>query len=130
MALGDSGVLEESTIVAPDHEVDPAGLGGEDVGSGSGADFAERDGLAGGEGEHVGVVLLLEFTIYIDAKDVGDGAGVAAGSVDVPDPDEIVEVVEVDEAVVELTIKGGGSIFAGTASPPEPVAVHLGAEED
>lgn len=117
------------------------GLRGEDVGSGGGADLTKSNGLASGKRKHVGVIFRLEFAVYVHREDigelrarvvVGDGASVAAGGIDAPNPDEVVEVVEVDVAVVELTVEGRGAIFAGTASPPEPVTVHLviGAEEN
>ena len=81
--------------------------------SGGGADLAKSNGLAGGERKHVGVIFRLEFAVYVHGEYVGelragvvvgDGAGVATRSIDVPDPDEVVEAVEVDVAVVELTV--------------------------
>ena len=56
---------------APAHEVGPTRLLVEDFRSGQAADLSERDGFACREGQHAGVVVLLELAVDVHGDDVG-----------------------------------------------------------
>ena len=68
----------------------------------------------------------------VDVEEAGEVVGERAGRGGaergwrgVPDPEEIVDSVMVDEAVEELAVKGGGAVDALPSGPPEGPAVGV-----
>ena len=100
--------------LAPAHEVGPARLLLQNFRAGQTAYLAQRDGLAAGQCENARVVLLLELAIDVHRDHVGvlrarivalDRSGTAARRIRIPHPQQIIQMMHVYEAVINLPVK-------------------------